>query len=56
MTIKTTLKSEDRNKTKVIARDGGKLPHPAGSREEAVETARIVGYLPGIGSCIVREE
>lgn len=56
MTIKTTPKSEDHNKTKVIVRNEGKLPPPAGSREEAVETARIVGYSPGIGSCIIREE
>ena len=31
-------------------------PSPAGSAEEYAETARVVGYRPGLGSCISREE
>lgn len=33
-----------------------KPPPPAGSREEAMETARIVGFVGGLGSLIQREE
>ena len=32
------------------------LPPPSGSREEAAQTARVVGYEGGLDSCIWREE
>ena len=38
-------------------RDGGHhRPPSAGSIDEAIDTARKVGYLPGIGSQLTREE
>ena len=36
-------------------RDGGERPS-AGSGEELAQTACVVGYRPGLGSCIGREE
>jgi hypothetical protein len=53
----TTTKPPERSQT-VPTPDDVKRRRPplAGSSEELAETALVVGYRPGVGSCIGREE